>query len=277
MAKKALCIGINNYPGTDMDLAGCVNDAKDWTAVLTARGFAVSQLLDDKATKDAMVKAISGLIASGSTGDSLVITFSGHGTYAPDENSDEIDGLDEALCPYDIAKDRPLLDDEIHAMFAQRKPGVRLLLISDSCHSGTVTRAIKADKNALAPRTRFLPLGAWLPKSKMPRSPGGKPAASVVVKASPSPWAGAMSAAQDDVLLSGCQEGPDNFSYDATIDGKPCGAFSYYAQKTLAKLKPSATYAQWHKAIREALPSASFPQTPQLVASKAGQKLKVLS
>ncbi|WP_349769079.1 caspase family protein, partial [Zoogloea sp.] len=27
MSKKALCIGINDYPGTQNDLSGCVNDA----------------------------------------------------------------------------------------------------------------------------------------------------------------------------------------------------------------------------------------------------------
>ena len=37
MAKKlALCIGINDYPGTDSDLSGCVNDANDWAANLDA-------------------------------------------------------------------------------------------------------------------------------------------------------------------------------------------------------------------------------------------------
>ena len=30
MSKKALCIGINDYPGTQNDLSGCVNDANDW-------------------------------------------------------------------------------------------------------------------------------------------------------------------------------------------------------------------------------------------------------
>ena len=29
MTKEALCIGINNYPGTPTDLAGCVDDAND--------------------------------------------------------------------------------------------------------------------------------------------------------------------------------------------------------------------------------------------------------
>ena len=50
MAKRALCIGINDYPGTDSDLAGCLNDACDWTAILEQRGFSVQKLLDQQAT-----------------------------------------------------------------------------------------------------------------------------------------------------------------------------------------------------------------------------------
>ena len=138
MAKKALCIGINNYPGTHMDLQGCVNDAQDWSAALIERGYKTTLLLDDKATKAAMVDAMSKLIASGAKGDSLIITFSGHGTYQPDTDGDEVDGLDEALCPYDLQTNgSALIDDEIKTLFAARKGGVRLLLIADSCHSGS--------------------------------------------------------------------------------------------------------------------------------------------
>ena len=36
MAKKALCVGINNYPGTQNDLNGCVNDANAWAGLLVA-------------------------------------------------------------------------------------------------------------------------------------------------------------------------------------------------------------------------------------------------
>jgi len=50
MVMRALCIGINDYPGTDSDLSGCVNDANDWAAVLKKRGFTVTMLLDRKAT-----------------------------------------------------------------------------------------------------------------------------------------------------------------------------------------------------------------------------------
>ena len=168
MSKTALCIGINNYPGTHMDLQGCVNDAADWSQVLTARGFAVTTLLDATATKAAMVPAMSALIAGGVAGDSLVITFSGHGTYQPDADGDEADGLDEALCPHDIqTRGEALVDDEIRAIFAARKPGVRVLLIADSCHSGTVSRAAPAEPEADAPRPRFLPMGNWLPAARV--------------------------------------------------------------------------------------------------------------
>ena len=45
MATKALCIGINDYPGTDNDLSGCVNDAQDWAEELSRRGFTVPNCL----------------------------------------------------------------------------------------------------------------------------------------------------------------------------------------------------------------------------------------
>ena len=165
MAKHALCIGINNYPGTHMDLAGCVNDAKtgppNWARAVSW----CTQLLDAQATKAAMVDAFKAVIGGAAKGDVVVITFSGHGTYVPDLNGDEVDGLDEALCPYDMQTGgAALIDDEIHALFAARKAGVRLVLISDSCHSGTVTRAAGADPDADdVPRPRFMPMGNWLP------------------------------------------------------------------------------------------------------------------
>ena len=37
--RKAVCVGINNYPGIFNDLKGCVNDAKDWSAWLQELGF----------------------------------------------------------------------------------------------------------------------------------------------------------------------------------------------------------------------------------------------
>ncbi|WP_265942873.1 caspase family protein [Dechloromonas sp. A34] len=276
MSKKALCIGINNYPGTHMDLQGCVNDAQDWATALAARGYATTSLLDSQATKAAMVAAMSDVIGAAVKGDTVVITFSGHGTYQPDTDGDEADGLDEALCPYDIQlQHAALTDDEIHDIFLSRKAGVRLLLISDSCHSGTVTRAAPAEPEADGPRPRFMPMGNWLPDDQLPKNRSGGVAAHVAAPSSASPFLRAYSRQLGDLLISGCKEGPNNFSYDARINGRFNGAFTYYALKTLKDMKPGATYSAWHKAIVKYLPSASYPQSPQLVGSRTARGLKI--
>ncbi len=80
MNKQGLCIGINNYPGTENDLAGCVNDANDWAEALSARGFAVEKLLDRKATGEGIRKPIKAMITEAKKGDLLVIQYSGHGS-----------------------------------------------------------------------------------------------------------------------------------------------------------------------------------------------------
>lgn len=276
MAKRALCIGINNYPGTDMDLQGCVNDASDWKATLESRGYTVSTLLDNQATKAAMVAAMQSLIGSAVKGDSLVITYSGHGTYQPDTDGDEADGLDEGLCPYDIQTNgAALVDDEIRAIFSARKPGVRLLLISDSCHSGTVTRAAKNEPEVDAPKPRFLPMGNWLPDSKLPRNHTGGRVSTVIPPSTASPLFGGFLKQEGDLLFAGCKEGPNNYSYDASIGGRYHGAFTYYALKTLKTLPQGATYAQWHQAICKYLPSASYPQSPQIFGDRAARNRRV--
>lgn len=270
MARFALCIGINNYPGTHMDLSGCVNDANDWADELGARGFKTTRLLNEHATKAAMVRAIREVIGAAAGGDTVVITFSGHGTFVPDKSGDEVDGLDEALCPYDLQSGGgALLDDEIHAMFAARKAGVRLVLISDSCHSGTVTRAIPDGSDADdLPRPRFMPMENWLPPDQLPRALGGRAPPRVAPRAGGSPFARAMSRPGGDVLMAGCQEGPNNFSFDARIRGRANGAFTFHALKALRQLPPQASYADWHAAITPTLlPSANYPQSPQLVGS----------
>lgn len=144
MASKAVCIGINNDHGTEIDLAGCVDDAHDWSAVLAERGLVVRKLPDAQAGK----AAIRCLITGAAAGDSLVITFSDPSTTAPDEGRDEPDGVAEGLCPQDIKQGNVLVDDVIHALFAQRTLGTRLPLGSDSRPSGTVTRTAPVDPEA---------------------------------------------------------------------------------------------------------------------------------
>jgi len=174
MAKYALCIGINDYPGTENDLSGCVNDANDWATALSKRGFATTKMLDKQATGKNMRAAITAAIAKANAGDLVVIQYSGHGSYVPDDDSEEPDGKDECLCPYDINSKGPITDDELFDIYSAKKTGVKLLVISDSCHSGSNARfapittppTIKG-KNAPQRKVRFLPPAVFLSKSQL--------------------------------------------------------------------------------------------------------------
>lgn len=274
MAKSALCIGINDYPGTRNDLSGCVNDAEDWKKALEGRGFTVRSLHDSQATKAKMVAAMRELITGAAAGDSVVITYSGHGTFVPDTSGDEPDGRDEGLCPYDIDKGNVLLDDDIHQLFAERASGVKVVLLADSCHSGSVIRWAPPDGESSAPRPRFLPPAAWLPEDRLPKSASGAVPTRIAGNAGLALWLGALSPAGGDLLMAGCLD--REYSYDAQFGGRPNGAFTYYALKTLKTLPASATYADWYGAIRSYLPGASYPQTPQIFGSKRSRKFKAL-
>jgi metacaspase-1 len=261
MSKKALCIGINDYPGTANDLSGCVNDANDWSVELAKRGFSVTKLLDGQATKAALVAAFRGLISAARDGDTLAITYSGHGTWVPDSSGDEPDGRDEALCPYDIGTNGPLLDDEIGTLFRSIAKGVRILLISDSCHSGSVTRGREDDLDDGGARARFMPLDSWMPKAELPEAGAAR-----------APVVSGLRRTGGDLLLAGCKD--TEYSFDTSFQGRPNGAFTYYALKTLRERKP-ANYDAWFNAIREFLPSSRLTQTPQILGTSTARRFRV--
>lgn len=270
MAKLALCIGINDYPGTDSDLSGCVNDANDWAAVLSARGFGVSMLLDRAATGKAMRQAIQATVDQAVSGDSVVVQYSGHGSFVPDENGDEPDGFDECLCPHDISTNGPITDDDLFELYSRAAAGVRVIMISDSCHSGTVARFAPITtppttraSNAPQRKVRFLPPAVFMSKTEA-KAFGGRRGR----RASTPPGRGGC------LLLAGCQD--TEYSYDAFFEGRPNGAFSFVAMRELALLKSAATYSQWHTAIRKALPSSQYPQTPNLYGTARMRAWKVL-
>jgi hypothetical protein len=246
--RRALCIGINDYPGTGSDLRGCVNDADDWAAELTRRDFDVRTLLDAAATGDGIRAGIRERIDAAAGGDTVVITFSGHGTWVPDLGGDEPDRRDEALCPYDVESHGPLLDDELFELFLDRPRGVRVVLISDSCHSGSVTRYAPPTGSG-SRLIRYLPPEVFLTESetaaarRLARPARGRPRHSAL-------------------LLSGCQDA--EYSYDATFAGRPNGAFTYVALAALRRLGEQATYQHWMAEIRMALPSQDYPQQPGL-------------
>lgn len=137
-----LTVGLNRIDaaayGDSGSLNACENDAHDMAVLAQKAGFAGKTLLTESATSAAVLAELSNAAATLQSGDILFLTYSGHGGQVGDVTGDEPDGLDETWCLYD----RQLLDDELYAMWAKFKPGVRIFVLSDSCHSGSVTKAL---------------------------------------------------------------------------------------------------------------------------------------
>lgn len=259
IVKLALCIGINDYPGSGSDLAGCVNDAADWGSVLADRGFDVELLTDQAATGHAITSGIREMIAQATYRSTVVICYSGHGTWVPDQDGDEPDHRDEALCPWDYRQGL-ILDDDLHALFDARAHGVRVVMISDSCHSGTVTRFAEPLTYGRG-TVRFMPPEIALPPDELPRAL----LATSTAKGAPRHKA---------LLMSGCAD--TEYSYDASFNGRPNGAFTYVALRALETLPEGATYRSWHTAIRTLLPSQDLPQAPAIYGTSAMKSWPVL-
>lgn len=144
-----LAIGLNAidpaHYGTEGWLRAAEADARDVSLMLRGRGFvplslsgtAPGLLLGPDATRAAVTEAIGRLARTTAPGDLAVIHYSGHGGQVPDSSGDELDNLDETWCLFD----GQFLDDELQACLALFPAGSNVVVLSDSCHSGTVVRA----------------------------------------------------------------------------------------------------------------------------------------
>lgn len=234
--KLALLFAINNYPGGENDLQGCINDQINVTEALTTRfvGFQIRKFKDAEVTRSRFINEVSQAIKLLKSGDTLLIHYSGHGTQVYDRNGDELDGYDEALYLYDGM----VIDDDLREVLLLIPEGAKVILMLDCCFSGSATRASfkgrkRYYKNPDLPTERMIKRVRFTPEEMK--------------------W----------LVLSGSEE--YQTSADANINGMNVGAFTYYAMKTL---KPGDTYEQWYKKIRLYLPNNYFDQIPTLEGDK---------
>ena len=167
---RALLVGIDFYELAS-ETPGATNDVKVIGEFLQKQlqfpKDSIKTLLDEQATAANIERGFkSWLINETAPGDRVFFHYSGHGSRAPDQNSDEKDGFDEVLTPYDVRLQEPLLagqpavpaknfisDDQIGewlAALANR----RVVVVIDACHSGTISRGVGASKKSI--NSRFL-------------------------------------------------------------------------------------------------------------------------
>jgi metacaspase-1 len=255
----SLHVGLNrvdpaHYQGWDGVLTACEFDANDMRAIAESQGFQPRSLLTAEATSQAVLGVIEAAAGELGPGDLFLCTYSGHGGQVPDRNGEgEEDRSDETW----VAYDRQIVDDELYALWGRFAPGVRIFVLSDSCHSGTVTKNIEADvpdpvstrdkAAAESPRYKALPrdvmiatyrANAQLYDDIQKRVPGAE-------KADP---------AATVLLISGCRD--DQLS----LDGFSNGLFTENLRAVWGDgAWDGGGYAQFREEIRARMPAKQQP------------------
>lgn len=138
MRKFAILIGNDtldrNHYGGDFSLNAPSNDLYTMEHICGIENMSCTKLYNS--TTERVKDEIFNLSRESYLGDFVMIYFSGHGTQIPDSIDDEEDGYSESWCLYD----RCFIDNEINSLLCGFKSDVRVLLISDSCHSGSIAK-----------------------------------------------------------------------------------------------------------------------------------------
>jgi metacaspase-1 len=269
----SLHIGLNlvdpkHYGGWSGPLAACELDARDMAAIAKSQGMAASQLLTKAGTRKAVLAGIRAAAAKLGKGDLFFLSFSGHGGQVADVSGDEPDKQDETWCLYD----GQLIDDELYFELGKFGAGVRILVLSDSCHSGTVTRARPVPPPA-GMRSKLMPLEVGLRvyaehqafydrlQTGIAQAAGKAaltdPDAVLAALALQGPRIGAIAKKfrAAAILISGCQ---DN---QVALDGDHNGAFTARLREVWNNGRFAGSYAQFHARIVAGMPAS---QTPNL-------------
>jgi hypothetical protein len=266
----SLHIGLNEvsgaaYAGWTGPLAACEFDALDMVAIAKAKGMKSTLLLTKKGTRANVLAAMRAAAKALVAGDLFFMSYSGHGGQVPDVSGDEPDKQDETWCLFD----GQLIDDELYFELSRFKAGVRILVLSDSCHSGTVARAGAPLPGTPHLRPKLMPPAVGLRvyaahkafydklQRDVAQAAGGASAdpdtalANVAVSGRLTAIVKKFEPAV--ILISGCQ---DN---QTSMDGDHNGAFTEQLLKVWNHGAFTGSYAALHARVRQGLPPTQSP------------------
>jgi hypothetical protein len=243
--KRALLIGINQYPGQPLN--GCVNDITDMADLLvSSQGFATDDirlLSDDRATADAIRDRIKWLVTGVASNDILMLHYSGHGTLFPvRDDQGNVTAVHGALCPVDFDWTEPhaIFDSELRDLVDLAPEAVEFIFVSDSCHSGTLTRGFR-------PRVFIPPADiAW--RLRTARDMGIQPQL--------------LEVHDRCGFISGCRE--DQTSADAFFNNRFNGALTFYLLQSLRAGEGALPLTTLVANVGNRLSQAGYEQQPQL-------------
>lgn len=228
---RVLSIGISEYP--ESSGWNKLNAHNDVLLIKTVFPSAIS-LEDNQATLSRIKDLLSNLSNTAAKGDTIIIHFSGHGQQILTSTSnDEIDGVDEALVPYDAYKRKTtsyrgqnhLTDDTFGDAIdcLRRTVGPKGLVIAviDACHSDSMDKTADDAKEIYRGTDEIF--GAEnLPDEKIDS----------LREAYHNQDSSALTTLPDMsnvIYISACRS--DQRNYEVVEDGKGYGSLTYYFSK----------------------------------------------
>jgi hypothetical protein len=233
---NALIIGIN-YIGSQYQLNGCINDANSINKLLeTTYGFKNIKLLTDntseKPTRDNIINQFTKLLTNTKSGDTIFLSYSGHGSTSLDTNNEEKTGKDQMIVPCDF---NYIVDDDLKKIIDKNlKPNVMLIALFDCCFSESVLDLKYQYLDSLDNNNDTQ-------NNKETETNG------------------------NIIMISGCSD--IQTSADAFINNKNQGALTWAFLETLNS-KKNQTWRQLLVGMRNLLSSNGYEQIPQLSSGK---------
>lgn len=257
--KRALLIGISKY-----ERAGKTDNWWNLNTELDIRllsdvliekfKFAkedITVLQNEKATSENILGELRKIAVQTQKGDIVFVHFSGHGASIPDNNKDELDGMDESLVPFDYVsrKDfsKNIRDDEIGKLLDELKkkqPG-NVTVSFDSCYSGTATRGdflVRGGGNETFQSENESPSGLIDKNASYPK---------------------------DYVFLSAAnaRQVAKETIYENNGVKERMGAFTFGLVNALSKANSRTTYGDLRELINDYMTANNFSQSPQVEGS----------
>ncbi len=264
--KHALIIAVGDYPaeGKWKDISS-TNDVTLIKNALLKQGFPdanIKIITNADAKKQDIVNQLKNLANTVNKGDIVAIHFSGHGQQIMDiGKKDEIDGYDESIIPYDAnlyysdtyKGENHLRDDEITILLNDIRSKLGkdgdLLVILDSCHSGTATRGLAQSRGT---SVKF-----------------EEPGYSAANKQDEDSFA-SIELADDNnnmasmVVISGASQEELNYEYYDKNSKTYYGSLSYSLSKALSEATPETTYRALFNMIQVEMNIIAPRQSPQI-------------
>jgi len=256
----ALLVGIDNYL-VPAPLSGCVADIEEYEEFLSGRvdrkthELHLQKLIDAEATRAAILDGFHQHLSHAGPGDTALFVFCGHGSQQPSDKRNwkiEPDHQDETLVCYESRIGGSDLADKVISQLLDdlSAAGAHVVVVLDSCHSGSGTRDVDLD-------VRYAP-------ARSDVGPAGYPSNVSNCKKGTSGWT--VPAGSGHVLLAAC--GSHETAKEFFAGGRKRGVFSACLLETLKACPGSISYQSLYQSTAAAVRIRATRQNPQFEAGR---------